>query len=165
MPAVYLGSKTLGDTIPTGSVAVAAVAADLSAQVAGALAAQASLTITPPTIAADLQTAADIIAGLHLAPPGIDFQLAAVAALLADIQARLSAIVAFQSLFGATVWVYGAASKLGSLGSDLQTAIGSGPPVGAPTDDAVAILIGANIPASRVALSAFVGVNLQGIQS
>jgi hypothetical protein len=158
MSAQFLGSLTLGDTIPTGSVAIGAAVADLQAQITGALAAQAYLSIHPPSVAGNLQIAESIVAGLQISGPTVDFQVAAIAGLIAELQAKIAVLLSFQQLFGANVWMYLAEGPAGQIGGDLS-AILPPPGVGAASPSA-AVLIGASIPASRVALGAFFGVRV-----
>ncbi len=97
------GEVTFGQALPIGLAASAGISASvglvlpsIQAQITGLIELQARLTLTPPTLAANLDAAIALVAALEasisVGVPGVDFQLAAVAELLASLQLSLGAL-------------------------------------------------------------------------
>jgi hypothetical protein len=151
----YLGSLTIGATIPAAVFAVEAVLPNLQAQIA-ALAAFTA-TITPPSFQADLALAGEIVANLQasialgITPPTISAQLSIVAALLAVLEAQLSVILAIP--FGvAGVHAYHIAANANAIGGEITTQLAGGFPAGGPTDPSNALLLATTIGATWTAM-------------
>jgi hypothetical protein len=107
------GEVTFGQALPIGLAASAAISASvglvlpqISAQIEGLIELSTRLTITPPSLAVNLESAFALVAALQasieLGVPSIDFQLAAVAELLASLQLSLGALNA-QLAFSASL--------------------------------------------------------------
>jgi len=159
----HLGSLTLGQCVPLAARASASIAASvafvlpsLTAKLEGLLALQASLTLTPPSLAANLQAAIDLVAALEasvaLGLPGVDFQLAAVAAVIAQVQADLGAIgveasfqVELDIILGTPgVHAYFYTGRADQLGPELANATTGGFPGGRASDECVAWVFAAS---------------------
>lgn len=151
----YLGSVTIGDCLPTFAGIYAGVLADLQAKLAGLLELQARLTLTPPTLALNLdmaiQMVANLTASIELGLPGIDFQLTAVAALIASINVDLAVLLGISIALG-TAGVY-AYSYDGDVASFPSACVAAGLPEGAqPSDHMNAIVLVATVPAVWAAM-------------
>ncbi len=149
MPAEYIGQLTLGQCIPLAATMNATLDANLAirlpeiaAKLAGALEAQARLTITLPSIGARIDALLDLIAGLQLALtlglPGISLDLSILVSVIAQLQIDLGALqadIAASLSFGLTlgtpgVWVYSFTGTPAGYGPGFSAAIGSGLPSG-----------------------------------
>lgn len=129
----YLGELSIGAICPLAVAAQADIFAQLQAQLAGLLQLQAQLTITPPTIGANIKLVAQLLAGLEVSIglPGIDFQLTAVAALIAQLNLSLGLLLELEVLFGtAGVFAYAYEGDALSFGPQLSAALASGWPDG-----------------------------------
>lgn len=148
-----MGQLTLGDSVPVALSASAELAAsvnlmlpEVNAKIAGLVALQASLTLTPPSLAGNLQVALDLVASLQaslsLGLPGLDFQLTAVAALLAELNVFLGALLAkldlalsLQATLGTPgIFAYQYIGPVGTAGNELQVRLAGGLPGGSPAD-------------------------------
>jgi phage tail protein X len=157
-----VGELTIAGLCPLVVEANAAVLAELQAKLAGCLSLQASLTVTPPTLAANLELATQLVASLTAAIevglPGVDFQLTVVAALIASIQGQLEALLALQALMGATVivWEYGGPAS--ALGPALTSALAVELPDGTPSASAVnGLVVLTPSPETWLSVKAFFG--------
>lgn len=103
MPFELLGFKSLGEIVPLAASATAAVDAtvaltlpELQAKLAGLLSLQASLTLTPPSIATSLTAALALVASLEasiaLGLPSASLDLSAVFAVVAELELLIGAI-------------------------------------------------------------------------
>jgi hypothetical protein len=160
---IYLGSKSVGGCMPSTLTAVGALEAQLpslQAQVAGLIALQARLNLTPPSIGASLDAALELVAALQAAiaigVSGPDFQLAAVLELLAKLQIELGSITAALaisvSLGASGVHLYAYTGEAAQLGSAFQSELASGFPGGQPDDEAYAIMLATTTPATKICL-------------
>lgn len=163
---VYAGKLTLallsGITLGAISQGDAAIQSQLDA----ALQLRASLDITPPTLAADLEALlafqAALIADADLAVPKPNFAIDATANIAADLNAKFSGVIALGSAFNrfdASVFVYtysGAGNALGpAITSALATTWGDGEtPTNAPCG---AALLGATDALTWSTMGAFFG--------
>lgn len=151
-----LATKSLGDCFPAVLAAVAKSKADLAAKIAGIIEAQARLTVNPPTFAANLAIAEQIVAALtasiSLGLPSLDLQVATLGALLVDLQAQLDALLAINlSAAGVSVYLYEGEQQATSTASIV-------PPGVAPTADSTAIILSGVAPGTRAALKALFGI-------
>lgn len=158
----YVGSITVGAAIPvvaTALVGVQASADRISAELSGALALQASMAATPPTFAANLSAAQDIVASLLVAvDPGVDFQVAAIAEAVARLQAELAELTAALAisieLATPGVHLYRYTAPATSIPGQVQSDIGAGVP-GVPAETPVdAWLLVASDGSASASLSA-----------
>ena len=156
MALTYIGSQTIGDTLPAVVGVLAYAFADLQARITAL--ADASLSITPPGL--ELELAASILAAvqanlaLGITPPSIDLQISLLLALMAELQIQLGIVLDLQNLFataGVHVYVYG--GQADAMGGEITAELAGGFPSGAPTDFANAIIIATTIPATWIALS------------
>lgn len=142
---VELGQLTLGACVPTALAAVGVADASialtlpqLEAQVAGLLELQASLVITPPSIAASIALAQQLIVSLQaaLTLPGAELNLSAIAAAIAALQVTMGglqaqlALVAGLSLTLGTpgIWAFARTGPVGTFGQDFAAEFGGGLP-------------------------------------
>lgn len=170
MTVHHLGTLNLGEAAPTALAAQGALDAtigvalpDIQAKLAGLL----SVNVLPPTLAASLNTALQLVANIQAAivvgVPPVDFQLAALADLIGSLQGQLAALqsqVAFSAALGVTlgaagIHMYGYTGEAGSLGNEFQGQLSGGFPGGQPTDDTYAVMLAATTPAARAALQGF----------
>lgn len=152
MTLVAKGSLTLGQCVPLALSASAEMAAsvnqvlpEVSAKIAGLQALQASLVATPPSLSASLTAAENLVSALNVAislgMPGVDFQLTAIAAQLAELNvtlgalnARLSLALQYQATLGSPgVFAYQYTGPVGSLGAEVQAELGGGIGGGPPS--------------------------------
>jgi hypothetical protein len=166
--ATYLGSVTIGGSMPgaaavgiAGAAGINTLLPDLLAQIASLL----SWTPTPISLTAQLSTLQSMIAGINaqitlgVPPPSLASQLAALAALIASLQgqvasltAQLSIITAFQgSLASAGVHLVAFEGPVSSFGGDVTARLSSVPGLG-PLDACHAISLLTTVPATWVAL-------------
>jgi hypothetical protein len=159
--ATLVGSYTLGECIPLAAGAQLSLQAQLpalAAQVSGALAAQAAVTLQPPTLAADLQAALGLVAQLEaaiaLGLPSVTLDLALMASIVADLQASLGALNAQLGLFLCLgtpgVHLVTQTGTLGALGNEIGAAASAIGPSTTPTN-AVALIC--TTPAAWAAVS------------
>ena len=169
MTVKHVGSMTLGSALPTALAAQGAIDAsiglvlpEIQAKLAGLLA----VNLIPPTIAASLTTALQLVANIQAAitvgAPAVDIQLAAVAQLIAELQAQivsLQAQLAFSATLSATlgasgIHLYSYDGEAGELGSELQAELSGGFPGGQPSDATFAMLAAGTTPAAIAAIKA-----------
>lgn len=164
MSVSLIAQTTIAGACPTAASAVGAVFASLQAQLAGALAASAALTITPPTLSTQLDAAlaieAAIRAQIALGLPTIDIQIAALAELIASLNAQIAALVAFQLTFGEQVYLYGGTATAANLANATAAGIGAGPPGVDPRSECGIVALVATVPSARAALGVFFGVTV-----
>lgn len=136
--------------MPVALSGQAAMIAELQAKLAGALKAQLSLTINPPSIGASIQVAVKALLALQLSltGPSIVLNFSAVAALMAQVGAALSALLEIQALFGggAGFALVEFEGSVDGFGADLSALIASGavPGLRGAQGAGVAILCGAD---------------------
>lgn len=157
MALTYLGSKTVGDCVPAGVTVVADALVELNAKLAATLAAQASLSVTPPTIALNLrllldlqaQIAAQIALGIEL--PTISLQLSVLFDLIAALNLQINFLLALQVAFGtAGIHAYAYDGAASGLGPSLPSSF----PGGTPGDHTNALVLATTVPAAWAALGA-----------
>lgn len=151
-----LGELTLGQVVPGAeaaiNVAVGVSLPTVQAQLAGALAAQAKLTISPPTLAGQLNALAAMTAAVQaaimLGLPTVNLQLTGLATLIADLQVKLAALQINISFGQAGIYAYlyqGRADGLGEFSSRI--------PGGNPNNQVSGILVAASSPAAIGAMA------------
>lgn len=149
--ATLIGSGSVGTFMPSSFAALAAAVAaiqlpivDLEAQISGAIAASASISIQPPSL--DLSAALD--AALQL--PGISIDINVMANLAASLnltlgqfQLVLALLLAVQLAFGtAGVYAFALEGQITKMGPDLTTLLGGGiPGLGDPNAQGFGVML------------------------
>jgi hypothetical protein len=149
--ATLLGSASVGTFMPTSLAGIAAAVAalelpliDLQAQLTGALAAAANISIQPPSI--DL--AAAIEGAIQL--PGISIDVSIMASLAAslnlkigDLELALSLLLALKLAFGtAGVYAWLLEGKVVRMGPDLSAQLSGGiPGLGDPNAEGFGVVL------------------------
>jgi hypothetical protein len=161
----YVGEQNIGNLCPLVGSATLGIIARLKAQLAAMLELALQLSLHPPTFAATLSIVVDLVASLtaalSLTLPGVSFQLAAVAKLVAKINAELAllaklALVLASSTGGVMVFTYSGPGN--ALGTSLTTALsGSWPNAASGSAHANALVLGTVTPAVWTVMSAFFG--------
>lgn len=148
MSLTYLGQISAGAAVPGAGIAISAAIPDLEARIAALLAFQPAEI----TLAAQLDLALALVAMLQeaitlgIVPPGIAAQIAAVLALLGELQAKLTLIQGIVGLFArAGIHAYTYTGGAAAFGSAMLTELAGGFPGGGPADATAAIVIAANI--------------------
>lgn len=170
MSVVYCGELTIGGALPGANAAAIAAVAGINGALPDILARIAALKAFAPlnvSIGAQLALAQSLVANIQtsialgVAPPSIAAQIAAIAALLADlltmlesVNVQLDIVLGFQSLLAAAgIHAYAFSGTSGALGGELATELASGTPGGSPTDPANAVALVTTSPAAWAALS------------
>ena len=170
MTIVYCGELTVGGAMPGAQAAGLSGAAGINAALPDILARLAALQAFAPlpvSFAAQLALANQLVQGIQLSislgipEPSILAQLAAVAALVADLLAAVSAInghlsivLDFQALMTAAgIHVYAFTGLSGNLGAEIAIELATGTPGGAPTDTCNALVLVTTVPATWAALA------------
>lgn len=103
MTLTYLGGKSIGSLMPLAVSAQAQLTTslalpmlDLQARLAGAIEVSARVALTPPTFAASLQTALQLIANLQaqiaLGLPDVAIDVSGTLLVIAELQAQVTAL-------------------------------------------------------------------------
>jgi hypothetical protein len=160
----YAGSVPIGAMCPLVVSAQAATLANVQARIAGLIALQARVNLQPPSVNASITAVAAIgaqlqaAAQLHVAFPAPTLQLAALAALVATLEASIAVLLQLQGLFGASAYAWtftGTGPELGpALAAELATGWPDGKP---PVLPAYAVVLAATSSADVNALKAFFG--------
>lgn len=169
MTIAYVGELTLAQSLPGPTTGLAAGVSGINAalpDIAARLAALQAFTPQPVNFAAQLALAQLTLSGVQagiaagLVPPDISAQLAAVAALIADllaavtsINAQLTIITNLQGVLataGLHVYVY--SGQTDAAGADITAELAGGLPGGGPTDAANALLLITTIGATWTAI-------------
>jgi hypothetical protein len=157
-----LGTQTVGTFAPGVSGGVGTLLADVQGKLTGALAAQVSITASPPTFASQLDAALDAVASITAAivagAPELSFQATAIADLIAELQASVTLLGELNSqlvVAGLTGYVYqGPASGLATeLGGETNGGVAGG----GPNDQVTALVLAASEPGVIAAMSAVFG--------
>lgn len=169
MTVSYVGSLSIGAAIPGGLAAAVAGQTGINLalpDIQARLAALASFTPTPPSLAADVQLAQSIVASLQAAislgvtPPSIDAQLAIVAALVVDlgaavasINAQLAIVLGFINICAtAGIHAYAYSGNADDLGAGMTTELAAGLPGGGPTDPINALVLATSLGGTWTAM-------------
>lgn len=152
-----MGEVSVGAIVPAIFAPIAAVTASLQARFAGLLKLQARLSVTPPSIGENITAVGKLLANLKLMLtlnlPGIDFQVAAIAALMSSIEAQLAALLGFSEL-AATGGILAAAYEgtTASMAPTIGAAFTAGSLGGSTVDACYALILAARATASIGAL-------------
>ena len=142
--------------MPGGQAAIEAVFPDLQARL------DALLDFNPSTgsLSANLALAGQILANVQLMasigiePPSLSAQIAAVAAIVADLSARLEIALVFSDALGvAGLHSYRYSGEAGDLGSEFNVELAAGFPGGAASDHTEGILLATTVPGCWSALA------------
>ena len=156
MALTYLGSLSLGDVIPGLGVCLASALPRIQAQLAAAIAASAQLTITPPTIAANISLCANLLAQLQaqaalgIQVPSATLQLNALATLIAALNIELGALAFDLSAPGIHAYAYAGESQ--GLKNELPASFPGSAPISACNALVLATTVGATWAALGLAL-------------
>lgn len=165
MTVTYIGSLTIGDSLPGGVAVAAAGYAGINAalpDIQARLAALASFSPAPVDFTAQLALALQMVASvqssiaLGLTPPSIAVQIAIILALIVELEAtvlsisaQLGIVVAFQVSMGtAGIHAYAYDGQVQNLGSEMTTQLAAGVPSGSPTDLCNSLILITTIPAT-----------------
>lgn len=152
MTATLVGNLSAGALNPLSLSVLGTAGVQLEANLTSALALQAQASIGAPALTVQLQAveeaAASLALGISLGLPGVTFSIAAAAALVAAAELALGQLGILVSLLSAPaggMFVYAyTGGTLGSLGSDLSSALTANPPSGLVSSSAVSgLLLGA----------------------
>jgi len=150
MTLTNLGELSIGAIIPGAMGSYAAVLAQLQAQLEGAIALAAQLSIRPPSLQGNLDAALALVAALQasiaLGLPGVDFQVAAVAQLIASLEAKVALLLGVPFGTGG-IYAYAYTGDTAGMGSAITGAVGS-----ATGDQCYALILLARASASIAAL-------------
>lgn len=135
MTAELVGQVSIGQCIPTTAALVASALADINAKLSGAIALQAAITITPPTIGASIQAALDLVASLQatlaLDLPGVNVDLTVMLSVIAELNASIAALLALSVTLGtAGVYVFTHNGDARSYGPEMQAQVSAVAPAG-----------------------------------
>lgn len=154
MSATLIGSLNAGELNPICLQTLGAAGAQLSAQLAAALALQAQVSIGVTPLSAQLvvleEVAIALEASIALGLPGVTFSVSMAAALVASIRVQIGLLGQLTLLLGGpAMFVYSySGGTVSTLGADLTAGIAGSPPPGLTGASAVTgILLGAGATA------------------
>ena len=160
----FKGSISIGAAMPLVGPAIAQMVAQLTAQVAGSVAIQTGLTASPPSISAAASAAANLSSALSAAVsaglsfPSPSFQLAAIATVIAQLNAALAALSTLSGFLGADVLAYAYEGTGSAFGPALTAQIAAGWPDGTPpTANVTGVILAATSGVSATALTGAFG--------
>lgn len=139
MPAAIIANASVGACVPTTAALVAQLSSELTGKLKGFLNISAALAIKPPALAAQVDGAIKLVAqleamvsaGFTASPPGVTLNIAAVAGVVAELNASLAVLLALTVAMGtAGVSVIVDEGPAESFGSDMQTQVSSIAPAG-----------------------------------
>ncbi len=173
MSVDYLGSLTIGNSVPLAAAlnanldaSLALVLPSLNARVAGLVQLSINLGITAPSIVASLDVATKLLASLtssvSLGLPGVNFQVAAIANLLAQLELDLGALnvsAAFSVSAALTLGTAGchawaAVSTSAAIGGEIDDALAGGVPGADPSDSAFGWFFVGTLPSAITGMQA-----------
>lgn len=133
MTLAYLGSVSIGATIPGVEAALAVGLTDLEARISALLAFSPAQIDFSAQLTVALQIVESIQASiaLGLTPPSLAVQIALVAALLGALEAQLQIVLALKNLMAtAGIDAYSYDGAVNGLGAALTSALAAGLPSG-----------------------------------
>lgn len=167
MSASFVAELNAGALCPDVALSIGLAGSQLEANLTASLAIQASVGVTPPTLAVQLTAMLAVIAeiqaalsaGITIGLPGVSISVSVAAALVAKAQLELGNLSILLSLLGgpaAFVYSY-SGGTLSTIGSDLSAAITATPPPGLTGASPVSgILLGAS-PGAWAGIAPFFG--------
>lgn len=132
MPAELVTQASVGACVPTTAALVAQLTAQLEGKLKGFLNISAALSIKPPELDAQLKGALNLVgqiqgmisAGFTVSPPGVTLNIAAVAGLIAELNASLAVLLALTVTLGtAGVYVIAHNGEEQTFGPEMQAVI------------------------------------------
>lgn len=160
----YVAQANIGTLTTLSVTATVGVIADLEARLNGLIELAVQLSIHPPSFSTSFELLTGFLAALEamvsLNLPGVDFQIAALADLIARLNAKLDLLASLSLALGgaAGVFVYTYSGPGSNLGSEITSALGSGWPDGSPASShANAIVVGTVSPAIWSTIETFFG--------
>lgn len=161
----YVAQCNIGTLCPACVTACVPIIADLKARLAGLIELAVKLSLHPPKFSVSLtlaiQLLADLQAAIELNLPGLAFQLEALAALVAALEAKLALLAKLSLTLGgaAGVFVYEYSGLGRDMGAQISAALTTGWPDGtSATATSNAIIAGVNIPAVWAVVRTFFGI-------
>lgn len=164
MALTYVDQLFLPACVPSVQLSIGLPAIALNASLQGALSLNASLSITPPTIAlylaALVELEAQISLGIALGLPSVSFDFAATVDLVAQLELAFALLLDLEVLLAASIGMY-AYTYTGvgsSLGAAVTTELASAWPDSQPTNTATTAMIfgaDASIPGADDTISGF----------
>lgn len=160
--AELIGQLSVGQCVPTTASMVATLLADFNAKLAGALQLQASVTLTPPTLAASLEAALALVAALQaqialsisLGLPEVSVDLTVMLSVIADLNASIAGLLTLQVALGtAGVYVIKHEGPSETHGPDVQQIVDN---IAPPGNNVHSITLLATAPAVFEALGAVI---------
>lgn len=162
MSLSYVALLPLPLLLPSVQLSIGIPAITLNASLTGALALNASLTITPPTVAFYLSALAELQAqlnlGISLGVPSVSFDVSACAALVLQLEASFALLITLEALLGASIGLYAFtySGPANAMGAALTGELASAWPDGAPSSGSSnAAILGAVSPIAQTQLRAF----------
>ena len=158
MVLVYQGELDLLGISPLVVNCTLPAFANLNTQLAGAVAIQASLSVTPPTLAATIVATEAVLANLQASAsaglPNVSFNLSATASLIATLQANIALLSVLQGVLSAGnffAWTYSGTGA--AFGGTLTSALATTWPDSTPSSaTGQAVVLATLNPASWTAL-------------
>lgn len=150
-----LGNVSLSSALPTTAEAFASVEGNLNAEIAAAGNMSISLDLGAPDLALATAIGVDFSAAVvaSVTEPYWGLQVDANLDLIASLNAQLSALAGILAALGtAGIYLYQYSGTADSLGTSIQSVVGSGLPGGAPTDHVDALCLVASTPAAWAAM-------------
>jgi hypothetical protein len=166
MAITYIGSLSFAALTPLVYGAIGTIGVSLNASLQGNLALNASLSVSPPTLATTLIASAEFTAQLAIAlaafppVPNISFSVSDCVNLSASLNASFGLLVTLDALLSAAVGIYsyGYVGAGSSMGAAVTTALATHWPDGAPTNTSTnAMIFGATSSVAQTQIGLFLG--------
>jgi hypothetical protein len=154
MTASLVAKVSVGQTSPALGSLIGQAVGSLSAQVAGAVALQASVTLSPPTLAARIEAAANLLASLQASIdlPTVNVSVGIMGEVIVSLQAQLSLLLQLQNIMlTAGVYVFTHHGLAPTFGGEMQAKIN---PIAPPQNMVHSVTFLATDPAVFEALGA-----------
>ena len=162
MALVYVAELPLPAIVPSVNLSIGVPAMAINANLQGALALNASLSVSPPTVAVYIAALAEIeaqmTAAIGLGLPSVSFDASAAATLVADLNAAFGLLVTLEGLLSAAIGMYafsysGVASSMGAaVTTELATQWPDAVPTSGPCN---AMVIGAVSTVAQTQIAQF----------
>ena len=125
----------------------------MRSQLAGAMRVSGTLAINLPSLDARIKAVGNVAAQLALAKPGVKFNIAANANLIATLKIQLGIIADLQAALGAAgidAYLYDGPAQ--TFGTEVQSALGGGLPGGSPSEHVDAFVLATRYPTTFSAM-------------
>ena len=168
MALTYVASLPLPAMVPSVNLSIGVPAIAINASFSGAVSLNASLSVSPPTIAVYLaalvEAEANMTAAIGLGLPSVSFGISDILAFNAQLEAAFGLLVTLEGILSASIGMYaftyeGIASGMGAA---LTTELAATWPDGAPTSAACnALIFGAVSSVAQTQIADFLnGLNV-----